>query len=321
MKIELVYSYAMATKALFQANYAALVQFDNQFANPYLSNVFEPKIIAAKHLIGTLGKRNQNKEDTKIRNQMMDNIQPLLINLEYNIKNCISDGTITCSLQTFQLAAFRKSIYKRSIHSFHLASRQTIAKVIENQAALTAKGFTVEKTQMIKDYSNSAYAIQTEKIELKGEISNLSIANQIIINACLDECQKIINALQAMTRSTSNKELQRRATSKAILRSVVPTPSKKPRKRTIKPGSTIILTSRLAAKNILLLTLQTNVTVTLCRSPLKSQPGPTDLHLPYNMTWEGKKADIPGTGPYIMLTNHDLSQKAIVSVFQVIVTF
>ncbi len=87
--------------------------------------------------------------------------------------------------------------------------------------------------------------------------------------------------------------------------------------RSIPPATSIIITSTIAAKNILQFTLLTDQNVTLCRTALKTDPPSTGITLVLNKLWEGKKADIPGTGNFIKLTNHSTSKKAAVLYFQV----
>lgn len=317
MKIADVVPYSLAVRALFDANYTALFGYDDQFENPYKADVWQPKIDAANGVVVTLGKREQNQADTKTRNKYMDNLSPILKDLEYRIGLCITAGTITDSLSSFGLGAFNRSIDKKSINAFHTAYETTITAVNANQTALTAKGFTATKTGTINTNHQKAWDMQDTKIELKEAIADLSDDNQVILNAVLDEDQKVVNGLRAMAEATGDTELKKKATLKAILKTVVPTAAKKPRNRKIKMASSIVLNKDLVAKNLVQLTLKTNVRVTLCRTVLKTDQCTTGIDLPYNVMWEGKKADIPGTGEFVKLTNKSTSKDAVVLAFEI----
>ena len=319
IKIEQVVVYSLATKALFEAHYEALKDFDTQFENPYKTDVWQPKIDAASNVVVTLGLRKLNKGDTAKRNTFMDNLTPILKDLEYKINQCITAGTITDSLSSFGLGAFNNSISKKSINNFHTAYETTFTRVTANQDALIAKGFTELKIESITTNHNGAWELQETKIELKEEISDLSEENQVTLNAVLTEDQKVINGLRALAESTSNIELKKKATQKAILKSIRPTPAKKPRNRNIKTASSIVLKTNPVAKNVLQLTLKTNVTVTLCRTILKDDQCTSGIELPFNRMWEGKLKDIPGTGKYIKLTNQDTSKPAKVLALEIVV--
>ncbi|MEI8204405.1 MAG: hypothetical protein WCH34_15390 [Bacteroidota bacterium] len=312
LKIGQVVPFSFATRSLYNAYYDALALYYSQFATPYLTVVWQPLIDDAAAIIETLGLRSQNVEDTKIRNAYMDNLPPILKDLKYKVKKCIKAGTITDSLSSFVIAAFTKSISQKSNFNFHSAYDICIAKVTSNKAALIAKGFTQLHIDSITDNHNSAWEIQQTKIDLREEISNLSINNQNILNLCIDEDKKVIEALKAMAEATSNKELLEKATQKAILSSFSPIPPKNARRRNIQKASSIIIRSNMHAKNLLQLTLLTDVEVILYRVELKNDINETGTTLHYNVKWEGKKANILGTGNYIKITNKSTSKKAVV---------
>ena len=185
MKIEDVVPYSLAVRALFDANYDALILYDDQFTAPYKADTWQPKIDAASGIIITLGKRNQNKENTKNRNIYMHNLTPILKDLQYRIGLCIANGTITDSLSSFGLAAFNDSINQESINQFHDDYILTIARVIANQTALTAKGFTTTKTGTITTNHQKAWDLQDVRIETKEAIADLSDDDQTVLNLSL----------------------------------------------------------------------------------------------------------------------------------------
>ncbi len=250
----------------------------------------------------------------------MDNIYPLLDEADYKIQKCIEAGTITDSLSSFGLAAFKRSITLRLFNTFCISYKSTVPKLIANQSALSDKGFNAAKTNSISENYDETVAIQTNKIDLKIDISDLSSVNQIIIMACININRTVIHALQAMAKATKDNVLQKRATFKAIHKSIAPTQAQKPRKRNIKPASTILIATNIAAKNILPITLLTDVNVALCRTQHRTDTCSSGTALQYQTLWEGKKTDIPGTGEYIKLTNMSLTKKAVISKLLVIVS-
>jgi len=312
MKFQLVLPFSLATKALFDANYNALIAFDDSFKNPYAQNIWKPIIDDVSHLVGTLPKMNQNKEDTKIRNQVMRTMTAPLAVLEYKINACIEDNTITVNLAAFGLSSLRKGINKQQINLFHTSFDATLPVIQANQTALAAKGFTLAKTMALTAIHDQAWSIQQEKIALKENISDLSIENQIILNKCLDEDYRVINALFAMAEATSNKPLMLRATRPAILSSISPKQPRKPRNRTIKPASSIIIFTHPAAKDIIQLTLKSNLKLAVLRTPLKTTPFADGTLLAHNTLYESKITDLPGSGPYLRLFNLDHNRTATV---------
>jgi hypothetical protein len=321
MKIEEVVPFANAVVALFDANYAVLRGFDVKFKNPYKTDVLLPKIAAASGVIITLGKRDQNKEDTKSRNLVMDEDVAIIKDLKYWLEACIADGTITDSLGSFVLGSLSDSISKHNINAFHTAYEAVYSKITEtdNAAALAAKGFDADKVAAFKDVHDRAMEFQGDKVILKVEISELSEANQLILNACKDECMVVVKGLRSLAETTGNKDLKAKATEKALLKTFRPTPAKKPRKRHIKKASSVILTSKMVAKNIWKIKLLTDVKVMMCRKRLKTDECTDGTLLPFNVEIEVKKKDIEGEGEYVKFTNLDTSKKAVVQVFEVVV--
>ncbi len=118
-------------------------------------------------------------------------------------------------------------------------------------------------------------------------------------------------------KATDDKDLMKKATFIAVLRSISPPVPLKPRRRFIKPGASIVVSSKMTSKNYLQITLLTNVTVALCRTPLKSGTCTSGIALKYDTLWECKKIDIPGSGEYIHITNLNLSKKVVVLIFKV----
>lgn len=319
IEIKQVVPYSNAVLSLLNNHFNDVVTFDPNLADPYIEDVFMPKITAADNVVMTSSLRKQSKTDTQNRNKEMDKETPILTELDYRLNQCINDGTITESLSSFALGEFNRCITTRDVAGFHVAYETTYTKINITAIAdaLDAKGFDAAKILSIKTIHDNVITIQNEKGDLKVKISDLSEANQKVLNTVLQEDQKVLNAIKSMAKTKGNKELAKRATSKAVLSSVTPAPVKVPRNKHIPAGSSIILRSDIVAKNIIQLTLLTDVEVKISRQSLKSIIPTTGTHLPFNEMWTGKKDDIPGTGKYIKLTNYSTTKKAIVRYFEV----
>ena len=319
LRISQVYPFSMATKSLFDTYYERLILFDPSFTNPYYKEHVEPSVTAAHNIIVPLGLQHQKKEDVAIRNSILDSMLPVLEDAGYKIEKCISAGTIHDSLSSFCLSELKENIKHRSFNLFSVNFSMTIAKITANQTVLTEQGFTTEKTKLLSDTYTAANDMQTNKIDLRDDISSLTIDNQIILKNCINVNKTLIKGIMGLAKATNDNELKKKATIKAILHSVSPPATRKPYRRNIKPGASIIISSNLNSKNILQITLLTDVSVTLCRTPLKTDICTSGIALKYNTLWDGKKTDILGSGEYIQITNLNHSKKAIVLVFKMIV--
>ena len=317
MKLIHVLPYSLAVRTLFQAHYPAIADFDKRYADPFLDHTWQPEITDVENIIVPLGLQHQNQADTDARNLLMDQVRPFINLLEYKILACIKEGTITTDISTFCLSDFKRSITKKDISLFHTTYNITLPLVAANQTALTEQGFETDKTKRISELHESAWTLQTEKIGLDVQISDLSAVNQNTVNSCLNLNQFVINGLKAYADFTGNTDLSKQATAKAILKTVVPSQPKKPRKRTIKPLSSTLVLKEIPAKDHLQITLMTDVKVLLCRCDHKNDECTAGITLAYKTTWLGHKSEIPGSGEYIKLTNLSPTTKAIVTTFHI----
>ena len=319
MKLEKVVSYAKAVKTLFDANKRPVVNYNKKLVDPFEADVLDTQIAAVEVMLGTGVLRKLNKGDTATRNVFMDNESSILKDLEYKVKLCIADGSITDGLASFGLTAFRKGINEHNIGLFHTSYESTLSRINEggNAAALDAAGFTSTNIDELTKTHDGAWDLNTTKINLKLEINSLSVANQLLVNTLLATCQQILDAIKAYAESISNKILAKQATVSAVLKSVAPTAPKKPRNRNIKVGSSIILNTDVVAKNIMQLTLGTDVVVNICRVELKTDVCTVGTPLVFKKMVELQKKDLFGTGRYVKLTNMSTTKKAKVLCFEV----
>ena len=314
MKIQHVVPYSNAIKALFIAFYTLLSTYKPKFLDTYREDVWEPKIQAANEIIMARGLQNLNKGKTKDRNTVMDTLIPIIDDLRFDIQECINAGSITDSLASFDLANFSRSISKRDIDLFHTSYEIAIDRINENKVALIAEGFTQLKIDKITNLHDKAINIQVDKSDLDEEITDLSKANQVVINDCLKEDQKVLNGLKAMAKSMGDKELAKRATKAAVLKSIDATPTPRDGARNIKPTFNIVIATNYPAKDTLEITLLTDNKVTLYRAVNKTDESTTGRTLELNVPWVGKVKNIPGEGKYLKLYNADLEGKARVRV-------
>jgi hypothetical protein len=308
-------------KALFDEHKAAIVVYNKKLKDPFEAEVLDVQIEAVELMLGTGVLRKLNKGDTKKRDAFMVKETPILNDLEYKIKLCIADGTIEDSLESFGLGAFRKGIRDNNINLFHTSYESTIARVniAENTAALEAVDFTADNIIAITTQHDGAWDLNTTKINLKLEINSLSVANQLLVMALLGTCQQILDAIHAYAASINDKILMKQATYAAVLKSVVPTLAKKPRKRKIAVASSIILNTDLVAKNIMQLTSLTDVDLEICLVENKTDSCVVGTPLVFKTLLELKKKDLHGTGRYVKITNKSTTKKAVVLYFEVVV--
>jgi hypothetical protein len=305
MKIEYVVSFANACKGMFDAHKTRYVTYNPALADTWEAEKLVPAIEDVSTMIGTLGLTNQKIDDTKARNVFMDNETAVLDDLEFRIKQCIVAGTITESLGSFGLAAFHRSINKYAIDRFHGCYVLTSGKVneVDNLAALADVGFGPLQVAAMKGNHDGAWDLNDDRIAIKQEITDLSGDNQLLIMVLLGYCQLILDTVKGWGKANGDKVLVKSATVKAVLSSVTPTQPKEPKKRHFKANSVNVFRTDLGLKYLIQLTLLTKgVVVMVCRRDLKTSPCVDGLVLEYGKLWEGKLADIPGTGKYIIIT-------------------
>jgi len=324
MKIEDYAPVAVKAKSLFVSNYAGVSVFDDSFANPFRTTIWEPAIQAAAEVEMTFGKKMLDQGYTRDRNAFMDAEVPLLNDLRYTIKKCRKAGTITDSLKSFYISPLITSISNQRIKPFQTNFEIMIAAVniTENKTALIAKGFTQAKIDTLIENHDKARDIQINKLDLEQHITDLSEENQLILKTCMDITQDVIDALFAYGKSINDEKLIKQATKKALLSSIRPTPEPQPRNRKIKKLSNIVLYSRFAAKNALQLTRLTDVPAILFLAETKTDPYVEDvgIELPLKSTREYYKNQIPGSGNFIKIHNPGNSKTALVSVLKIIIT-
>ncbi len=317
MKLAYIANFSRAVKAKFIAFKSDLIAFDESFDDPYITDIFDAKLEDAEDIILPRSKQDQNEADTDIRNKYMDNLVPILKELRYRVKKGIQSGDIVVGLASFGIGPFLRSITQHSIGEFHLAYGVCFAQVTLFHTVLAELGFDAAKVTSIKTNHDLAWGMEDTKITLAEEITELSEGNAAIVQRCLDEDQNVIDGLRAMAEASGNVNLKKEATVNAILRSLNYMPVRKPYNRSIKPGASIVLHTEFVAKNILQLTLLTDVKVVIGLCALKSDVVMLGTELPFNEEWEGKKKDLLGSGRFIKLTNCDTHKKAKVRCYYV----
>lgn len=305
MKIEDVVPFGNSLKALFVAYKTPVVAFDADYDDPWITDTFDAQKDAVNSMVVTLGLRKLNAEDTKTRNDWMDKETELLNKLDYVVKKCIKNGTITDGVGSFGIGAFLKSITQRDIENFHVNYQVTKARIASggNAAALNTAGFTTANVASLKNNHDKAWDMNTTKINLKQDISTLSIANQGIVDTFMTTCMGLLKAIRAYAKSISDKELAKKATKGAVLSTVGPMPEKKPRVKTLEPGSRVVI-SNIPSKYKMQMTLETKGgKVKVCKQELRSNECTDGIALMLDAMLEVTKSGLPGTGDYVVLTN------------------
>ena len=249
----------------------------------------------------------------------MLSMRPILKNLEFKIELCIANGTITDSLSSFGLGALRESINKFAISDFHLAYVSLMARIAAggNTAALNTAGFLAPNITSITTAHNGAWNMSITKIDLTLGIKGLSQANQVIVKALLKTDRMVIKSMHAYAESIVNADLVKMTTEPAILKTFEPTQPKKPRNRHIAENTSICWLSAPVARDKMQFTLMTEgAEAYVCRMNSKTGTCSAGIALVYGEMVELKKADIPGVGDCIIISNHGAG-KMVVKVFVV----
>jgi len=304
-------------KNYFDDKKISIVAFDDSFDDPFETGVWGPQIIAVAGVVDTLSLRLESKEETRLRNAAMHLELPILTELEYKIGVCKDAGTITDSLESFGISAFRTSITAYKIGDFHECYLRTMDKVDGNHVALADKGFDAAMVAKIKTNHDNAYNLQTNKDLLKIDISDLSVENQEIIMSCWRTNMKVLKVMRAYGKARGDDELYQKSTVKAVLSTIRPTPEKKPRIRQIGAGKDIVLRTDLNKKNVMQLELLTDGGVTIGLTELKTSELVDGTALKHKIMMELMKKDLPGSGRYVKLRNMNLNKKAKVRFFEV----
>jgi len=306
MELKDVVGFANATKSLLDANGVAVKLYNTVIADPWETATFVPQIAAVNAMSGTDTLIELNAGDTKLRNGYMNNEQSILTDLEFKIKVCRTAGTITDSVASFGLGAFRKSINTHDIGAFHLAYNATMLRIAAggNTAALNTAGFVGADITSITTNHNLAWNMSTTQITLKTQIHTLSVSNQAIVKTLLKTCAQVIGSIQAYAAKNKNKDLMKKATAVAILGTVTPKQAVEPVDRNIEPNQGICWLKNPVARDLNQLTLLTaGGSATVCRVPTPTSPAVGGTPLVFNTMLSVKKADIPGSGNCIKITN------------------
>ncbi len=317
VKIAEMDRFSKRIKDLFDDKKTSIVAFDDSFDEPFETNVWMPQMNAVAAVIDTFSLRKESKEETRLRNAEMHAELPILTELEYKIGVCRDAGTITDSLESFGISAFRTSINTFKIVDFHECYLRTIDKVNANHVALADKGFDAAMVTSIKTHHDNAYNIQNNKGDIKIDISDLSIENKEIIMSCYRTDMRVLKVMRTYGKARGDDELYNQSTINAVLSTIRPTPAKEPRVRVIDAGKDIVLRTDLNKKNVLQLELLTQGGVEIGLTELKTDEVIDGTALKYKIMMELMKKDLTGSGRYVKLRNMNLNKKAKVRVFEV----
>ena len=290
--------------------------YDSKFNDEWVDETWTPAIDDALEMEPTDALIDQHAANTKERNFDMFSLLPISKDLEYKIKSCIKAGTITDDYVSFGLSIFRKHIRRKEFDGFHLTYELVIGKVNANHTALIAKGFTADKITSITTWHDKAQNKQNVNMLLETQINTRSITNQGIIDIVMALNKEVLFAIKGYSNSIDDKVLAKKATWNALMRQVRQTPVKKPINKKLKMGSSIVLRTNMVDKNLLQITLLTDVKVIIYRTKLKSTVLTEGTELPFNELWEGKQEDLAGTGRFVKMTNLSTERDGVVRFYE-----
>jgi len=317
IKLEYVASFARAAQLIFDEHFDEVTTYDPDLAGTWEVDILVPAITKVEDMIVTLGLRKLSAEDTVKMVAFMEKETPLINDLEFSINKCLKAHTITDGVGAFNISELRKSIRDKNINAFNTAYSVCIGRVNANAAALVAKGFTVEKKNFFKGFHDSAVNMQNTKRALKLEIKDLSAANRLIVENCIAIVMMMVKSIFAYAKSVNDTDLMALATGKAILKSVVPTPVKKVRKKIVKATATVIYQRKIAANRTMQFTVKTKESILLGRSETIEGVPTATMSLDPERLVSVKKNEIPGKGNFVKLINPNFNN-ARVQVFVIV---
>ncbi|MEI6816029.1 MAG: hypothetical protein WCL14_05420 [Bacteroidota bacterium] len=305
MKIAEIVPFSRAVMAMFDAYRDSIIDYDDRLADPFETDTWEVQIAAADAIIGTAGSILLNASKTKKMLGYMRSVRPILKNLKFKIEKCIALGTITDSLESFNIGDLLISITNKNVGEFHGCYTALYAKIIETDiaAALDDVGFGADAILSLKTQHDLAWDISDSKIILKSNIHLVSEGNQVVMNTLLDTDQMVVDAMQALAQTNGDLDWIKRATSVAILKTVRATPTKKIRKRKVKKTGFIRFQTDFVAKDTIQGKVTSKESLYMVQSNSLEGPYSGGLELKPDEEFNLKKRMIPGVGKYIIVYN------------------
>ncbi|MEI6816673.1 MAG: hypothetical protein WCL14_08700 [Bacteroidota bacterium] len=305
IKIEEIVPFSRAVKVMYDANKVAIVAYDESFADPFETEVWDLQIAAVDGIISTGSSIILNATKTREMHGFMRGARPILKNLQYKISQCIADGTIEDSLESFDITGFLNSITNKQIGVFHISYTALYAKIneVDIASALDDVGFTSVEILSLKTQHNLAWNMSDAKTALKGDIHALSASNQVVINTLLDTNQRVVDVMHAKAETDGNADWIKRSTSVAILKTVRATPTKKPRNRKVKKTSFIKFRTHFVARDTIQGKVTSKESLYIVQSNTLVGPYTGGMELVHGVEFNLKKHMIPGVGKYIIVYN------------------
>ena len=303
MKIEDVGSFGMAVQALFDINYLGVTTMDPTLGGTFEVDTFDVQLADVIAIVGTGGMRGEGKDETASMRLFMKKVNTLALLLKFKVEVCIGNGSITVGYNSFGISALLKSIVDNDIDAFHSAYLITYGQITVPaiKTALIASGFVAAKITAIKANHDIAYGFNSSKIILKGEISELSSANRLVIKTFLALCARIIKSIRLYAVQIGDNDLKRKATQKALSGTVAPAPVKKPRDKHFTAMQRRLLYSALANRDTCQFTFVKGTGVmTVGRSLTKDGIPSVREILPLGIKVSKKKSLYAGEGEYFI---------------------
>ncbi len=319
MELQDVVLFANAVKSLLDANATGVKLYNPVIGGTWEALVFVPQIAAVNGMSGTETLRTLSKGETVLQRGYMRSERSIMDDLEFKIGVCRTALTITDSVASFGIGAFRDAISRKDIAGFHIAYEALMLRIGAggNTAALNAVGFVGADITSITTAHDLAWNLSTVKINLKTQIHTLSVGNKGIVNPCLKSCRLVIGSLQAYASKNKNTDLMKKATAVALLGTVTPKQAAEPVNREVGQNQFINWLKNPVARDMNQLTLLTaGGSASVCRVPTVSSPSVAGTALVVGTMLSVKKAGIPGDGNIIRITNTG-GKKIKVRVFRV----
>ncbi len=306
MKLMYVVGFSMAAKGLYDDNKTAVDLFDPSLAGTFEATVWVPEINAVSEMLSPDNLMELDEGKTIIRDAYLDSLIPIMGNLDYKLDLCIGDGSITDSKGSFGVGNVLKGIRDRNVYLFHISYVSLMARIGAggNTAALNAKGFLTANITSITTGHNLVWGVVTQKLDLEIDISDLSVADRLIVKTVMKTNMRVIKAMRAMAVVQGNITLKKKATKNAILSTVTPAVAPSPVDRVVRRNESICWLVKPTQRELLEMTLLTEGgSAKVCRQNLKTGVCSVGIDLIYNTKVSKKKLEIPGSGDKIIITN------------------
>lgn len=296
---------ANSIKGLYGVDKDRIKAFNSNYGDAWYA-AFVAKIGAVEGMASPKTIIDEITTNNISRDLNMDNMIPYLEDAEVYVKLGIDAGTVSASYKSFFIGPLRNSIKNHSIINFNACFKITVKLLTDNHIALAAVGFPATKTTAMTVLHDTAWTLHTKNGLLEVEKKNLVIDNTAIILDLSNDCRGVVGvAKSSFSVTPKDTDKIKLWTMTNIIKSCVPTITKKPVKRKINATATVIYQSSIPENHTMQFTLLKGEKVSIGKSVMKTGIPTATTVLPLNKMMSYHKSEIPGEGEFIKIMNED----------------